>query len=186
MSVITLFTGGVRSGKSAWAEQYAARLGAPVTYLATAAARDDEMQERIARHQARRPGSWATIEEPQAIAATLATFAPESVILLDCLSLLVSNLLLAHEDDPEPILEGEINAIITTVQAHELRLVVVSNEVGMGIVPAYPLGRFYRDLLGWANQRIAAAAAEIYFVVCGIVVEVRSLEAAWARELRQR
>lgn len=181
MSVLTLFTGGARSGKSARAEQYAARLGGPLLYLATAEARDDEMRQRIAHHQARRPPDWRTREEPLAIAAVLSELAPGTTVLLDCLSLLVTNLLLAHEHDPEPVVERELTAILAAAQTRELRLIIVSNEVGMGIVPAYPLGRIYRDLLGRANQRVAAAAAEVYLVVCGIVVELRALEAAWAR-----
>lgn len=183
--MVTFFTGGVRSGKSLWAEQYAAELGGSVLYLATAEARDDEMRERIARHQARRPSNWHTCEQPLAVAAVLGQQPSGSVVLLDCLSLLVTNLLLAYETDPEPVVAEEINAILAAVQTQQLRLVVVSNEVGMGIVPTYPLGRVYRDLLGWANQRVAAAAAEIYLVVCGIVVDVGRLEAAWARKRRQ-
>jgi adenosylcobinamide kinase / adenosylcobinamide-phosphate guanylyltransferase len=179
--VLTLFTGGARSGKSARAEQYAARIGGPVLYLATAEARDAEMRQRIAHHQERRPPGWATREEPLAVAAVLEGVAPGTTVLLDCLSLLVSNLLLANEHDPEPVVESEVAAIIAAVHTRDLRLIVVSNEVGMGIVPAYALGRVYRDLLGRANQRIAAAAAEVYLVVCGIAVELRALEAAWAR-----
>jgi adenosyl cobinamide kinase/adenosyl cobinamide phosphate guanylyltransferase len=112
MSRIVLFTGGARSGKSMRAEQYAARLSEHVTYLATAEAGDDEMRERIAHHRRRRPAAWKTIEAPRNVAAALASLAPGSVVLLDCLSLLVSNLLLAHEDDPAPFVEQELSAIL--------------------------------------------------------------------------
>lgn len=181
MSKIVLFTGGARSGKSTRAEQYVTRLNVPVVYVATAQAGDDEMRDRIVRHQERRPVDWHTLEAPTAVAATLMGLERGSIVLLDCLSLLVSNLLLAHEANPEPAIEHEIGALLATVRERDLTLVVVTNEVGMGIVPAYPLGRVYRDLLGWANQRVARAADDVYLVVCGIPVELKALEAAWAQ-----
>jgi adenosylcobinamide kinase/adenosylcobinamide-phosphate guanylyltransferase len=182
MSKIVLFTGGARSGKSTRAEQYVARMRAPVVYVATAQAGDDEMRDRIARHQERRPAEWHTLEAPTAVAAMLASLERGSIVLLDCLSLLVSNLLLAHEANPEPAIEQEIGVLLATVRERDLTLVIVTNEVGMGIVPAYPLGRVYRDLLGWANQRVARTADEVYLVICGIPVELKALEAAWAQE----
>ncbi|WP_298406442.1 bifunctional adenosylcobinamide kinase/adenosylcobinamide-phosphate guanylyltransferase [uncultured Chloroflexus sp.] len=181
MSTVVLFTGGARSGKSRCAERYAARLSEQVVYVATAAAGDDEMRDRIAHHRARRPPTWSTREAPANVAAVLADLPAGSVVLLDCLSLLVSNLLLANESDPEPAINRELADLLAMVAQRDLMLIAVTNEVGMGIVPAYPLGRQYRDLLGLANQRVAAAAAEVYLVVCGIPVELRALEAAWNR-----
>jgi adenosylcobinamide kinase/adenosylcobinamide-phosphate guanylyltransferase len=180
MSKIVLFTGGARSGKSTRAEQFAARLSQRVAYIATAEAGDEEMRARIEQHQRRRPAGWRPLERPLA-ASALAELEPGAVALLDCVSLLVSNLLLAHEHDPAPAVEREIAAILAAARDSELTLIVVTNEVGLGIVPAYPLGRAYRDLLGRANQQLAAAADEVYLVICGIPVELKALEAAWAR-----
>jgi adenosylcobinamide kinase/adenosylcobinamide-phosphate guanylyltransferase len=180
---IVLFTGGARSGKSTRAEQYAGQLGQPVLYIATAEAGDDEMRERIALHRQQRPTSWATLEVPIEVAATLLTLDMGAVVLLDCLSLLVSNLLLADEQHAAATIDAEVAGIVAAARARDLTLIVVTNEVGQGIVPAYALGRAYRDLLGRANQQIAAAAAEVYLMVCGIPIDVRALEASWAHSL---
>jgi adenosylcobinamide kinase/adenosylcobinamide-phosphate guanylyltransferase len=175
VSKIVLFTGGARSGKSTRAEQYAGRLGRPVLYLATAEAGDDEMRERIALHRRQRPTSWVTLEAPAAVAATLTTLDKGTVVLIDCLSLLVSNLLLAHEPNAAAVVDAEIASLIAAAHARDLTLIVVTNEVGMGIVPAYPLARAYRDLLGRANAALARQSDEVYLLVAGLPLEIKSL-----------
>ncbi len=181
MGKIVLFIGGARSGKSRRAEQYAAVQGGPVVYLATAAAGDDEMRSRIARHREQRPPEWRTIEAQQGLSGVMRDLEPGTLVLLDCLTLLTSNVLFAHEDDPEPALDAEVAGLLAAAIEQDLSLIVVTNEVGMGIVPEYPLGRRYRDLLGRANQRVALAAAEVYLVVAGIAVELHALETAFER-----
>ena len=185
MNKIVLFNGGARSGKSASAERYADAQASVVVYVATAEAGDAEMRERIALHRERRPTSWQTVEAPREVATHLQACEPGTTVLLDCLTLLVSNLLLAHESDPQPVVDRELDALLSVVKERNLNLIVVTNEVGMGIVPEYPLVRVYRDLLGRAAQRIAANADEVYLVLAGIAVELRALEAAWARETTQ-
>ncbi|PMP82888.1 MAG: bifunctional adenosylcobinamide kinase/adenosylcobinamide-phosphate guanylyltransferase, partial [Chloroflexus aggregans] len=142
---------------------------------------DDEMRLRIEHHRQRRPSTWRTIEATTHLATVIAELPVGTVVLLDCLSLLVSNLLLANESHPEPAIEREITDLLAVVPQRDLTLIAVTNEVGMGIVPAYPLGRRYRDLLGLVNQRVAAVATAVYLVICGIPVELRALEAAWNR-----
>ena len=165
MSLVFLL-GGARSGKSALAVRLAERSGLPVTFLATAEARDEEMAERIARHRAARPTSWTTIEEPVDILGALDLVPAESCLVLDCLSLWVSNVL---ERGAEAI-ERQAEKAAARVAAREPLCVAVSNEVGLGIVPASDLGRRYRDLLGRVNVIWAEAASEAAFVAAGRLV----------------
>ena len=171
---LILVTGGVRSGKSRYAEALAAHLleqGEGVLYLATLTAGDDEMVRRIARHRARRPASWRTLETPLEPATALRE-ASETVVLLDCLSGFVSNVLLQREADGEEavlkaVMKG-VDDLISAAQAAPKTLIIVTNEVGSGVVPAYPLGRRYRDALGLANARVAAAADAAALCVVGL------------------
>ena len=165
MSLVFLL-GGARSGKSALAVRLAERSGLPVTFLATAEARDEEMAERIARHRAARPAGWTTIEEPIDLVGALDRVSAESCLVLDCLSLWVSNVLERGEEE----IERQAAEAAARVAAREPLGVAVSNEVGLGIVPATDLGRRYRDLLGRVNAIWAEAASEAALVVAGRLV----------------
>ena len=162
-------TGGARSGKSTFAEGLASRAGERVTYLATAQAFDAEMTERIGRHRHDRPADWHTLEEPLELAAVLAGL--EGVVLLDCLSLWVSNLML--RGDPDELILQATDALIEAQAGRSSPLIAVSNEVGFGIVPGNALARRYRDTLGWVNQRYAAASDEAWLLVSGLPVKLK-------------
>lgn len=175
---IILILGGARSGKSQYAEQLATQMGEQVLYIATAEAKDDEMAARIKAHRLARPARWQTLETPRNVGPSLAALDQRpDVLLLDCLTLLVTNIILALEARPEAEIEAavraEIEAIIAAQAALEAPLIVVSNEVGLGVVPPYPLGRLYRDVLGRANQHLAARADSVLFMVAGIPMTVK-------------
>lgn len=180
-SQITLILGGARSGKSHHAEQLAADFGHRVLYIATAEAGDAEMAARIENHRRSRPAGWLTLETPTGVGAALRQLdnRPE-VLLLDCLTLLVTNMVLALEDQPQDGVEAavlaEVDAIVAAQQSLGVPLLVVSNEVGLGLVPPYPLSRVFRDALGRANQRLAAAADRVLFMVAGLPMVVKSSE----------
>lgn len=177
MGKLTLILGGARSGKSTYAEKLAARNGGSVAYIATAQALDDEMQARIAIHRQKRPDSWQTQEIPSGVGRALLDAPPTAdVVLLDCMTLLVANRLLeAAPDENQPDEQGataairsEIDDLLAVIQNSSAEWIVVSNEVGLGLVPPYPLGRIYRDLLGWANQRLARSADRVVFMIAGM------------------
>ncbi len=160
---VTLVLGGARSGKSRYAQclvEDAARSG---TYLATAEAGDAEMAERIAAHRARRGPFWRTVEAPLAVASAIAAAAPEHPVLVDCVTLWLSNLLMAGRQ-PDDEAGGLCRALHEAVGP----VVLVSNEVGMGLVPDTPLGRRFRDAAGRLNQEIAALADRVVFVAAGL------------------
>ncbi len=169
MSLIFV-TGGARSGKSTFALNLARDTQEAVTFIATAQAFDQEMTERIHKHQLERPQDWTTIEAPKDIKTALEK-TQTRVVILDCLSLLVSNLLLENFSEIQ-ILE-RIHSALEIARTRELKLIVVSNEVGSGIVPEYPLGRIFRDVLGRANQSIAAASSEAYLLVVGLSLRLK-------------
>jgi adenosylcobinamide kinase/adenosylcobinamide-phosphate guanylyltransferase len=167
-----LVLGGARSGKSALAERLAAECGPPVVYVATASATDEEMAERIAHHQARRPPNWLTIERrtdlADAVAATAIAAAVRTVLVED-LALLLSNHMEGDVSDSEARTLEEVDALL----ALEASVLLVTNEVGMGVVPAYPLGRAFRDALGRVNQAAASRCDEVYLTVAGLPLRVK-------------
>jgi len=177
---LVLILGGVRSGKSAFAQDLARQMGRRVTFLATARADDDEMRRRIEEHRRARPPHWRIIEAPLNAARALREDGDQAdVILLDCLTLLVSNLLLdageeAYAQEVEARVMGEVEELLPAFHDRSASLIVVSNEVGMGVVPPYPLGRVYRDLLGKANQVLARAADQVYWMLAGLPVEIKA------------
>jgi adenosylcobinamide kinase / adenosylcobinamide-phosphate guanylyltransferase len=164
---VTLVLGGVRSGKS----RYALRLAAGVervAFLATAERREDEeMRRKIERHQAERPKHWTTIEEPLNLADAIRSVNDCDLLLIDCLTLFAGKLLEAHGDDSAAI-AANVDALCTALVSSPFPIVLVSNEVGSGVVPAFEMGRRYRDLLGGINQRVAAIADRVVLMIAGI------------------
>lgn len=174
---MTLLLGGARSGKSSFAEQIGRDSGQPVLFIATATAGDEEMAERIRKHQASRPAHWQTLELPLELGKNLAPPLPQ-IVIVDCITLLVTNVLLSlPENAPAEAVMEKVQVEINNLIAAQARIggqwLVVSNEVGLGLVPPYPLGRIYRDALGWANQQLARAAQRVIFMVAGIPMLVK-------------
>lgn len=171
-----LILGGARSGKSREAERRAAGSGLAVTVIATAEALDDEMTARIRRHQADRPAGWRTVEAPVALADALrAEAAADRCVVVDCLTLWLSNLLAdAHTlpagaaADELPLLRRERDALLAVLPTLPGRIICVANEVGLGLVPETPLGRLFRDEAGRLNQTVAALSARVVFVAAGL------------------
>lgn len=173
--MLTFLIGGARSGKSRHAESLC--VGAPrVAYIATARANDEEMRARIARHRYDRPAHWDTFEEPLAIAPLLGKLRQEyNVLLLDCLTVWLSNSLFHFRRQPSNEIENRVLAQLDEIirAATSTHLIVVANEVGGGIVPSTKVGRIFRDLQGLANQRVAAAADRVLMVVAGIPIQIK-------------
>ena len=173
---LILILGGARSGKSSFAQQLAAKANGNVIFLATSQAGDDEMAERISRHKASRPASWRTIEEPLDLVGLLQIEATSAdVVLIDCLTLWVSNILIRDGDSAEEEVLKQIGGILDNYRQGNTSYIMVSGEVGMGLVPANPMGRAFRDILGRLNQELARKADKVFMLIAGIPVDIKSL-----------
>jgi adenosylcobinamide kinase/adenosylcobinamide-phosphate guanylyltransferase len=177
-----LILGGARSGKSRFASEMAGRLAGRVLFVATGEALDEEMRQRIEAHKRNRPSSWRTVEVPTGVGRRIGEeISDVQVVIVDCLTLWVSNVIGQCGDDPEQIsaelveerLATEIDELIRCIDGSTATFILVSNEVGMGLVPESRLGRLYRDILGKVNQVLAERADEVYFMLGGIPVSLK-------------
>jgi adenosylcobinamide kinase/adenosylcobinamide-phosphate guanylyltransferase len=176
---LTLILGGARSGKSSYAQALAEQNPGKVLYVATATAGDEEMAQRITAHRLSRPAHWGTLEAPLQVGAAVQAWSePPDLVVLDCLTLLANNVLFSLpeevcEADYQAALDAEVRGIVSAWQNGQADWIIVSNEVGLGLVPPYPMGRMYRDVLGKANQRLAQAATQVLFMVAGLPMTVK-------------
>jgi adenosylcobinamide kinase/adenosylcobinamide-phosphate guanylyltransferase len=173
---IVLILGGARSGKSAYAQQAAAKTGGKVLFCATAEPLDADMKRRISRHRASRPGSWQTLEAPYNLAEALAPLAGRyDTIIIDCITVLVANIMGKHRGAKrqEDAILAEIQSLTGLLQKREAAFYLISNEVGLGVIPAYRSGRQYRDHLGRVNQMLAACADEVCLLAAGIPIRLK-------------
>lgn len=188
MSQTFLILGGARSGKSSFAEDIAEKLGKnEVVYLATAQALDQEMEDRIKYHQKQRPKEWKTVEEPIEVKEAVENIGRGKTILMDCLTLYISNIILKKEglNDKKNNLQqevniekeiiGEIKEIINTAKVKKMNLIIVSNQVGQGVVPNNELGRLFRDIAGRANQFVAHKVDRVFLMVAGFPIDIKEL-----------
>jgi adenosylcobinamide kinase/adenosylcobinamide-phosphate guanylyltransferase len=185
MGKIIMVTGGARSGKSTFAEETASGLGERVLYIATSIAFDDEMKERVRKHREKRPSGWITVESHKGFDHCLDAAGYDfDAAVLDCLTLMVSNLMLENDMEWDNVTVDEINSIETIVSEELDKLIakaedcpfpfiIVTNELGMGVVPPTILGRAVRDIGGRCNQRLAKAADEVYMCISGIPVRIK-------------
>lgn len=183
MGRIIFITGGARSGKSTFAEKLARQYGDDVAYIATSIATDTEMEERIRLHRMRRPPAWITYESYKDIGEIINGI-DRGAVLLDCITIMITNLMLERyidwdhctieqADAVENDVKREIEAMLAAAKNGRTNLIAVSNEVGMGLVPEYPLGRVFRDIAGRMNQLIAEHADEVYFIVSGVPLKLK-------------
>ena len=179
-SKLTFVLGGARSGKSHYVEEYARQNGKKVLFIATATAGDEEMSLRIQKHQASRPDNWQTLEASLNIHTQLGQHldSDTDMVILDCITMLTSNILCSFPEEPdfevfEKEVEKQTSELLAAIRQTTAHWLVISNEIGLGIVPANAYSRSYRDALGRANQKIAAEADEVLFMVAGIPMKVK-------------
>ena len=176
MGRFTLIIGGARSGKSRFALKIGEKVRKDRILVATARSTDPEMEGRILRHKLERGPLWETFEEPLDVVSLLGSFQSGAhVVVIDCLTVLLSNLMIERKYEDEELLR-EIDSLASAVHKSPFPVIAVANEVGMGLVPAEPLGRRFRDLAGMANQRLAEAADEVFLVTAGIPLCLKKLE----------
>ncbi len=185
MGRLILVTGGARSGKSSFAEERARSYGSRILYIATAIAMDEEMKERIRRHRLQRPAGWETLETFRDFNVSLpGLLRDRDAVLLDCVTIMVSNIMLQKAMDWEELSIDEINevekevmcqvqSLLSIIQTAEKPFILVTNELGMGVVPPYALGRAIRDIAGRVNQVLARVADEVHLCVSGIPVKIK-------------
>jgi len=181
-----LITGGARSGKSHFAQELALKSGKAVLFVATAVAGDEEMQHRIEEHRRARPPAWSTIEVTTHVGSHISQkIGGAQIVIVDCITLLVSNILSQYTEQTSeqidaPLIEkkvtSEINELVECINHLDASFIIVTNEVGMGLVPANKISRLYRDLLGKANQILAERADEVYLMVTGLPVKIKPAE----------
>jgi adenosylcobinamide kinase/adenosylcobinamide-phosphate guanylyltransferase len=170
---LIVITGGTRSGKSRFAVELAKRFGQDIVYLATCKATDQEMRRRIARHRQQRPHHWRTIEHPADPAKVVAQLNGKSDgLILDCLTMYVSQLLVAGQSDER--IQQQVRRLCHVMRRAAYPVILVTNEVGSGVVPEFPMGRRFRDLAGLANQTAATLADEVYLLVAGIPTLIKA------------
>jgi len=175
---LTLILGGARSGKSSYAQSVVEESKESALFVATATAGDEEMEARIAAHRSNRPSHWSTLEAPLQVGRAIREAESTPWVLIDCLTLLTSNVLFTcaepvDESEFRASLKQEIDDLLDAYRAHRGEWLIVSNEVGLGLVPPDRLSRFYRDGLGWANQIIARAADKVIFLAAGIPMKLK-------------